>query len=207
MKKKLLLACMVVCILAVALVGGSLAATTYTTNRNIYSNVQTPTLQVNLTSDALADDTKAKPGDVIAQNYAAVNPETITNITEYIQVTITKYWQDANGTKIFDKDANKIALNLANQENWLVLRETSEQLVLVYNKPVAPGESTGVFLESLTLDSNLSGYSGCKVGLDVTAQAVQYQEGDNELNANAILSAWGVVVTLDDTGAITAVSR
>lgn len=210
MKKKLLLACMVVCILAVALVGGSLAATAYTTNQNIYSNVQTPTLQVELTSDPIADDAPVKPGDVIAQNYAAANPAANTNITEYVRVTITKYWKDAQGEKLFDKNAGKITMGLqgvGRDGDWLKLSETAEQVVLIYKAPLEAGKSTGVFLKDLTLDKNLIGYEDCKVGLDVTAEAVQYVAGENELNARAILSSWGVVAQIDDDGIITAVSR
>lgn len=207
MKKKLLLLGMAVCILAVALVGGTLAATTYTTNSNLYSNLQTPTLQVELSCDAAADATKVLPGAVIGENYTAKNPATNTNITEYVRVTITKYWKDANGTKVFDKDVDKIALGLADQENWLVLSQTAEQTVLVYRHPLAAGDTTGVFLKDLTLDTRLSGYQDYQVGLDVTAEAVQYQQGDNTLNATAILSSWGVEATLDDAGSITAVSR
>lgn len=207
MKKKLLLTGMILSILAVALVGGTLAAKTAATNRNIYANLQTPTLQVELTSQAKADDTQVKPGDVIASNYAVKNPATNTNITEYVRVTVTKYWKDMNGEKVFDKDVGKIAMNFANQEDWLVLRQTSEQTVLVYKHPLAAGESTDVFLKSLTLDTKLGGYEKCRVGLDVTAEAVQYQKDNNELNAKAILGAWGTEATLDANGSITAVAQ
>lgn len=207
MKKKLLLTGMILSILAVALVGGTLAANTYATNRNIYANLQTPTLQVELTSDTQADDTAVKPGDIIASNYAVKNPATNTNITEYVRVTITKYWKNINGEKIFDKDAGKIKMNLVNENDWLVLRQTAEQTVLVYKHPLAAGESTDVFLKSLTLDTKLTGYENCRAGLDVTAEAVQYQKDNQELNAKAILSAWGVEATLDATGSITAIRQ
>jgi len=45
------------------------------------------------------------------------------------------------------------------------------------------------------------------VGLDVTAEAVQYQKDNNELNAKAILGAWGTEATLDANGSITAVAQ
>lgn len=207
MKKKLLLTGMILSILAVALVGGTLAANTYATNRNIYANIQTPTLQVELSSDAKPDDTQVKPGDVIASNYAVKNPATNTNITEYVRVTVTKYWKNTNGEKVFDKDVGKITMNFVNTENWLVLRQTDEQAVLVYKHPLPAGESTGVFLESLTLDTKLTGYENCRVGLDVTAEAVQYQKDNNELNAKAILGAWGTEAKLDAAGSITAVAQ
>lgn len=148
-------------------------------------------------------------------NYSVLNSEGNGNMDAYVRVTVTKYWcEDQNGQKKdADMDASLITLE-NDQKNWTTAeapfagRTKSETQVFYYKTPLAPGETTSRLLESMTLSKDAGNeYSNRSIRLEAKAEAVQYVSGDNELNEEAILSAWGVYAELDENGNIISISN
>jgi hypothetical protein len=221
MKRKLLLAFMTVCVLAAALIGSTVAAVD-TTSAILTNDVTTPYVNVSIETAVEGDLTTAvelpaqmSAGQTVDLNYVAVNNNadktsldvnkqtTNSKITEYVVVTMTKYWKSADGTTDSATD-NKLISWVLGTEDWIVLNESDNQVVLLYAKPVTSGEFTSVVLKSITMPKDLTGLKGKSIGLDVTAESVQYIAADGtqetaDTNADAIATAYGVKVTVDKT--------
>lgn len=177
------------------------------------------------------NDTNIMPGDTYTfdgENYVVQNVQTkdnavATNLPAYIRVTVTKYWvkdEDASTVKdtSFDKDvaadANLLTLTCNSENGWKEVtspfgnRTKGETQMFYYLKPVPSGEATTELLKSLELSTAAGNdYTDRQIYLEAEADAVQYVPGDNELNEQAILSAWGVKATLNADGSISAISN
>lgn len=129
-------------------------------------------------------------------------------------LTVTKYWcEDQNGQQK-DADMDASLITLESEGNWITAedpfagRTKSETQVFYYKTPLAPGETTSQLLESMTLSKDAGNeYSNRLIRLEAVAEAVQYVPGDNELNKQAILSAWGVYAELGENGNIISISN
>lgn len=154
-----------------------------------------------------------------ADNYTVQNTDADSNMAAYVRVTVTKYWCDGNDAQASDKDleADSGLLTLTcDEDNWTSIAEPaafagrtkSETQVFYYKTPLVPGASTTDLLKTLALsDAAGNDYINKAVRLEAVADAVQYVPGDNELNEQAILSAWGVKATLNADGSISAISN
>ena len=73
-----------------------------------------------------------------------------------------------------------------------------------YTKPLATGESTSALLKGVKLPASLSNqYAGQQITLRAEADGVQFIGADyNDVNADGILSSWGVKATLEADGSI-----
>ncbi|MCI2047593.1 MAG: hypothetical protein LKJ90_07740 [Faecalibacterium sp.] len=224
MKKKLLLLSMIACILAVATVGVTLAYAT-TTSGTITGNYDTPTLAVKLSAENTAVDAQADADQTTALNqlvpggaaqkigYTAENTD---STSEYVCVTITKYWtkdgeKDTSGATnpsdiILDGLDTLAAGDAYGGTEWIVLRKSAEQIVLVHTGHLESNAATGSFLDSVRLSERAGlANQGYQPEIRVSAQAVQYLAGNDTVNTNAILAAWGTQATIVD-GTITAVT-
>ena len=134
-------------------------------------------------------------------------------IDEYVRITIHRYWFDDHG-KLTDLDPSLIQVGI--KDGWLRApqgNDSPETIVLYLASPLASGESAE-FLDSITIGqgaattvrqttnadgtiSNVYAYDGISFGIDVLADVVQ---GHNA--ADAIKSAWGVDVSVDDGGTL-----
>lgn len=154
-----------------------------------------------------------------ADNYSVQNTDADSNMAAYVRVTVTKYWCDGNDAEATDKDmeADSGLLTLTcDEENWTSIEEPaafagrtkSETQVFYYKTPLQPGDTTTSLLQSLALsDAANNDYINKAVRLEAVADAVQYVPGDNELNEQAILSAWGVQAELNADGSIATISN
>lgn len=173
--------------------------------------------------------TNIMPGGTYAldgadENYTVKNVmqedgSTVSNLPAYIRVTVTKYWckdgevAEKSNDKDLTADSNLIILK-CNENGWIEPesvfgnRTKGETQVFYYEEPVSSGEATTKLLESLSLSTAAGNkYSDRQIYLEAEAEAVQFVPGDNELNKQAILSAWGVYAELDENGNITAISN
>ncbi len=230
MKRKLLLALMTVFVLAAALMGSTLAAVDQT-SATLVNNVTTP--YVNVTVQSLQDGKlttdnqmpeKMAAGQTAVLNYVAVNNNSDgsktaadgkaldnSGVTEYVVVTVTKYWMktaestsgSSTASMAVDTETSnsKIGWKLGT-DGWIILSQTDNQAVLLYTKPVKAGEHTSVVLESVSMPKDVTGLTGKTIGVDVTAESVQYIEGSAAANADAITTAYGVPVTVDANGSV-----
>ena len=141
-------------------------------------------------------------------------PETLAvrntaDIDEYVRVAVYKYWLDENGNKFPEMDSQWIELGFVTTGNWSIDAEstTEERTVLYYSEPIAPGEDTTEFLESVsinkqatkkitkteTVEGNVTkiswtyDYNGKQFCLEVYVDSVQDHNPDT-----AKVSAWGV---------------
>ena len=142
-------------------------------------------------------------------------PETLAvrntaDIKEYVRVAVYKYWLDEDGTtKNYEMDSDWIKLGFVTSGNWSIDGEstTKERTVLYYSEPIAPGEDTTEFLESVTIDPKATkkitktevvegnvtkiswtyDYNGKQFCLEVYVDSVQDHNPDT-----AKVSAWGV---------------
>lgn len=139
------------------------------------------------------------------------------NITQYVRVTIQRYWVKPDGaggwTKSPELDPALIELNLLEQDGWQIDPDatTTERTVLYYTRPLQPGETTPIFADTLRIHpsvqvtvqqktegstvTNTYVYNNAAFQLEVKVDAVQ----DHNV-VDAVRSAWGRAVTLDADG-------
>ena len=163
-------------------------------------------------------------GKTYPMSYFVKNTGGDEAIDEYVRVDVYKYWTDAEGEKDPSLDPKLIKLAF-NSGDWIEDTKlgTDERTVLYYTKILAPGETTASsFLKSVTVDSDVSKYATLTESTDeegytvITTtydfNGVSYKveiqaDGVQTHNAkDAIKSAWGGNVTVDDSGNITAVN-
>ncbi len=163
-----------------------------------------------------------KLGAVYQEQLAVHNPtdngaaaaQGASNITQYVRVTVLRYWVKPNGAGGFTKspelDPAMIDLNLITGNGWVEDPEakTAERTVLYYTRPLQPGETTPLFADTLRIDprvqvtvqqsteggvlTNTYVYDNASFQLEVKVDAVQ-----NHNVESAVRSAWGRAVTVD----------
>lgn len=158
-------------------------------------------------------------------SYGTVYKEelSVTNsgaIDEYVRVTIRKYWLDEKGNKITALTPDLIDLHLTEGSGWIedTTLNDPERTVLYYTKPLKIGEVSPLFTDTLTVSGevkkhvtqttetkgdgtvvvkNTYTYDGAKFCVDVEADGVQTHNAED-----AISSAWGRAVTIDESGTL-----
>lgn len=182
------------------------------------------TLILNGAAEPEPENEPFKPGAVYREQLAVHNPvsngaDGASNITQYVRVTIRRYWVKPNGTGGWTKepglDPDLIELELAEQNGWVedVSARTDERTVLYYTRPLAPDETTPVFAETLRIDPSVNVtvrrtenggvttdtyvYDGAAFQLEVRVDAVQDHNA-----ADAALSAWGRSVAIGADGTL-----
>lgn len=116
------------------------------------------------------------------------------HIDEYVRVTIYRYWTDESGTKQ-NVNPNLIDLHFLTDigNGWTMDTSslTNERVVLYYQSPLAVGDYTPPFADTLSIDEYVKEhpeeYDGMKFVLRVDVDAVQTHNAED-----AIKSAWGV---------------
>ena len=171
-----------------------------------------------LLSNLLPQGETFQVGREYAENLAVQNTGTIT---QYVRVSLLKYWEDADGNKVntVSPDLIRLGLNterMADGSAWLLDEDSStkERTVLYYNRPLASGETTHDFCKTVSVDGSIASkvtqteqknadgtttitttydYNGLRFCLEANVYAVQ------EHNVvDAIHSAWGRNMTISD---------
>lgn len=189
---------------------------------NTTADSESKTIQVSET-DIMPGDTYVFNG--ADENYTVQNVESVKNagntnaLPAYVRVTVTKYWQsnEDSGEKEPSKDRNADSSLLTlkcDTANWFEPvnvfegRTKSETQVFYYKTPLEPGDATTKLLQSLELSTAAGNdYTDRQICLKAEAEAVQYVKDDNELNKEAILSAWGVKAELSEDGSIISIEN
>lgn len=121
----------------------------------------------------------------------------------YIRVTLTKYWENNDGNKLPELDAQFIELATQDTSNWIIQDndENSEVVYMYYKLPLNTNDETKPFLNQLLIgrDGRLlnNEYSHLNVKLDIEVDAIQQYAAQQ-----AILSEWGLDVSINDQGII-----
>ena len=218
MKKRYLLMAVAAVLLMAVMTGGSLAASQVggTENETVAANLDTRTLTIGWADELTVETDALMPGDTVELGaaYAVENTGAAEDVSSYIRVTVRKVWVDEAGNKVPELDGGKVRIALAEgadsawlEQEDLFGRTDKETQVFYYKTPVAPEQATTALVSSLTLDTDLgNAYTNKQIVLEATAEAVQYVEGYDEVNAAGILAAWGVKATLAG-GAITGIAQ
>lgn len=172
------------------------------------------------------ENAKVQPGKRYTEKLGVRNNG---GTAEYVRVTVWRYWAKADGDgtvkeKIRTIRPDYIGLNfLTEGSGWVVDTEASakdwstdktfaERIVLYYTRPLASGE-TVYFADGLTVDERindalraqdglLADGEGIKFQVKVCVDAVQTHNGED-----AVLSAWGRTVSIDDSGNLSLTER
>ena len=138
-------------------------------------------------------------------------------INEYVRVTLTKSWTDAEGNKLTNLDPSLIDLNLVNiGSDWTIdeSASTEERTVLYYNYLLNSGDTTPALSDTIKIDElaevsvsqetyvddegytvieTTYDYNGAIFHLKASVDAVQEHNAED-----AIRSAWGKNVTVSN---------
>lgn len=164
----------------------------------------------------LAKDEKLVLGKPYKEELAVLNSGTIDT---YVRVTIYKYWVDADGNKSRVIDPAMIELSLTNiagmssgNQCWIedTTAATAERTVLYYNRLLKSGEVSPIFSDTIKINDRIASnvstsvkedgtiistydYNGYQFVLEADVDSVQDHNAQD-----AILSAWGKEVTIND---------
>lgn len=132
----------------------------------------------------------------------------------YVKVTIYKKWKskglDGKYVSLKHNYQNKAityqtvsdASQMYRSDNdWIVAYADDEEIVLYYTKPLAKGEYSTNFIDSICFDSQIdNSYADASYALEYEVNAVQMSSGED-----AMASEWGVFPAFDSKGNITGV--
>ena len=173
-----------------------------------------------LLSQMLGEDTGVKLGKAYPEELSVTNSG---EIGQYVRVSVHRYWTKRTGDNEEGKKNREISPamirltldgrdvgELSQETGWLVDEEAStpERTVLYYSRMLAPGETTALFADTLTIDPEIAArvtqteemsadgrskvittnydYDGYSFCVEAKVDAVQ------EHNAqDAVYSAWG----------------
>ena len=201
------------------IIGGSLALVRTSSSGQATSDITTKDLGIGIYEDnteAIDGEIIVKtkvPGETVSKNLVIKNTKTTdTGYDTYVRVTIYKTWGEMSDSqnKIFIKDSSleqldQIILGITQDPNWYLstVASTNEETVLYYKVPIKPGESTTSFLNSIKIDESLDNkYADKSILLDIDADAVQVIDG-----VDAISSAWGISVSVNNLGEIISIAE
>ena len=148
------------------------------------------------------------------------NSGDIVNITQYVRVTVLRYWlvpsEDGKGwVKSQTLSPDLIDLHFTEGSGWVedATARTRERNVLYYTRPLAPGETAPLFADTLTVSPDAAVtvervedgnhivttylYDDASFQLEVTVDAVQDHNAED-----AIWSVWGRRVSIDPDGTL-----
>lgn len=226
MKRKVLYAGVGAVLVAVALIGGTMAAnnakTSSAASANISVNKLSDTIDVKGTDNVFDKNKGLKviPGGDYTISRKVRNAGKEGDYDSYVKAVIYKSWKDNKGEYIdtsktdviedqafVSTDSKKTAWNDVKEgethDGWLVGHVDDEQIVLYYVKPLPVGESTTPFIDGISFDSNLNNaYANASYDVEFEVTSVQ-KYGDSD----AIASAFGVMPAFDKNGNITSVSE
>ena len=141
-------------------------------------------------------------------------------INEYVRVTIYRYWLDKDNNKLLTLTPDLIKLHFLEGGKWVRdpgTPDTAERCVFYYTDLLKVEEETDPLTDTITIDGSLATYVTTKempsaegggkvikkfydydgVQFVVEAQVDAVQEHNAK---DAILSAWGINVNVDDNG-------
>lgn len=120
----------------------------------------------------------------------------------YVRITLTRYWVDEHGKKITDANANYITPITKNTQDWICMKDdhsNNEILYFYHQAPVLSNKETSNFLDQIAFDTDITSerYEGYSATVVLEAEALQSVGAKD-----AMLSSWGMEVTIDKNGNI-----
>ncbi len=214
LKNKYILLGLAALLVSTALIGGSLA-TINAIGDPATNKLEAPTLGVDIDYAAsgvaeIADKNgRLMPGDTLdCSGFVVANT---AQVPLYARVTVTKYWTGADDKKDSALDAHLIEMS-TNETGWIqaneVLRGNSGETEVYYlARPLASGETAKLPLELRIGEELTNAFAGTGITVKASVDAVQFVEGQNELNAGGILASFGGDAALNADGTIRSVTQ
>ena len=223
MKHKYTIAGVGIILIAVALIGGTMAANNAQTSQAAEADISVNGLKggIEVSSEdpvfAKNSDVTATPGGDYDLSLNAVNAGGDLDYASYFKAVIYKEWNDANGDYIdpveseaITEDRVRIGDTYLDEvepgdvvNGWIVASVDEEEIVLFYTKPVDVGQATTPFIDGVTFAENLDNrYTQATYNLDFEVTAVQTVSGKA-----AFASSFGVYPVIDENGNIVSVSE
>lgn len=222
MKHKYTIAGVGIILIAVALIGGTMAANNAQTSQAAEADISVNGLKggIEVSSEdpvfAKNSDVTATPGGDYDLSLNAVNAGGKLDYASYFKAVIYKEWNDANGyidpveSEAITEDRVRIGDTYLDEvepgdvvNGWIVASVDEEEIVLFYTKPVDVGQATTPFIDGVTFAENLDNrYTQATYNLDFEVTAVQTVSGEA-----AFASSFGVYPVIDENGNIVSVSE
>ena len=222
MKHKYTIAGVGIILIAVALIGGTMAANNAQTSQAAEADISVNGLKggIEVSSEdpvfAENSDVTATPGGDYDLSLNAVNAGGKLDYASYFKAVIYKEWNDANGyidpveSEAITEDRVRIGDTYLDEvepgdvvNGWIVASVDEEEIVLFYTKPVEVGKATTPFIDGVTFAENLNNrYTQATYNLDFEVTAVQTVSGEA-----AFASSFGVYPVIDKNGNIVSVSE
>ena len=222
MKHKYTIAGVGIILIAVALIGGTMAANNAQTSQAAEADISVNGLKggIEVSSEdpvfAENSDVTATPGGDYDLSLNAVNAGGKLDYASYFKAVIYKEWNDANGyidpveSEAITEDRVRIGDTYLDEvepgdvvNGWIVASVDEEEIVLFYTKPVDVGQATTPFIDGVTFAENLNNrYTQATYNLDFEVTAVQTVSGEA-----AFASSFGVYPVIDENGNIVSVSE
>ena len=222
MKHKYTIAGVGIILIAVALIGGTMAANNAQTSQAAEAEISVNGLKggIEVSSEdpvfAENSDVTATPGGDYDLSLNAVNAGGDLDYASYFKAVIYKEWNDANGyidpveSEAITEDRVRIGDTYLDEvepgdvvNGWIVASVDEEEIVLFYTKPVDVGQATTPFIDGVTFAENLNNrYTQATYNLDFEVTAVQTASGEA-----AFASSFGVYPVIDENGNIVSVSE
>ena len=222
MKQKYTIAGVGIILIAVALIGGTMAANNAQTSQAAEAEISVNGLKggIEVSSEdpvfAKNSDVTATPGGDYDLSLNAVNAGGKLDYASYFKAVIYKEWNDANGyidpveSEAITEDRVRIGDTYLDEvepgdvvNGWIVASVDEEEIVLFYTKPVDVGQATTPFIDGVTFAENLNNrYTQATYNLDFEVTAVQTVSGEA-----AFASSFGVYPVIDENGNIVSVSE
>lgn len=223
MKHKYTIAGVGIILIAVALIGGTMAANNAQTSQAAEADISVNGLKggIEVSSEdpvfAEKSDVTATPGGDYDLSLNAVNAGGDLDYASYFKAVIYKEWNDAKDVYIdpveseaITEDRVRIGDTYLDEvepgdvvNGWIVASVDEEEIVLFYTKPVEVGQATTPFIDGVTFAENLDNrYTQATYNLDFEVTAVQTVSGEA-----AFASSFGVFPELDKNGNIVSVSE
>lgn len=224
MKHKYTIAGVGIILIAVALIGGTMAANNAQTSQAAEADISVNGLKggIEVSSEdpvfAENSDVTATPGGDYDLSLNAVNAGGDLDYASYFKAVIYKEWKDSNKNYIDPVESEDVIEDLVRIDDtyldetvkagdiingWIVGSVDEEEVVLYYTKPVAVGEATTPFIDGVRFSESLSNrYTGASYNLKYEVTAVQTVSGEA-----AFASSFGVFPVIDENGNIVSVSE
>ena len=222
MKQKYTIAGVGIILIAVALIGGTMAANNAQTSQAAEAEISVNGLkggiEVSSEDPVFAENSvvTATPGGDYDLSLNAVNAGGDLDYASYFKAVIYKEWNDANGyidpveSEAITEDRVRIGDTYLDEvepgdvvNGWIVASVDEEEIVLFYTKPVDVGQATTPFIDGVTFAENLNNrYTQATYNLDFEVTAVQTVSGEA-----AFASSFGVYPVIDENGNIVSVSE
>lgn len=222
MKKRFLLMGAAAVLVMATVVGGSLAADQVSGDQAVQAPLAATNLSIAL--DGAAEypiESAWMPGNTIELNgdagiYSVKNTGTVDS---YIRLTLYTYWGDEDEvytdfeatddqgqtySYVAQVETELLGTGWIKAEGGLLDRTVDGKQVFYYREPLATGESTTALLKSVKLPDSLDNqYQDKQITLKAEADGVQFIGAEyNDINADGILSSWGVKANLNADGSI-----